>query len=226
MDVSLVRVAFVVAAAAGGVGLAAYAAGLAADPGRRLRARRAGCCGRGGRGGRPRHRPAAARRAAHVPRPRRVVLGRGRLAARADRERRRADLAAVDGRAGGAARRGRARPPSRSARRDRAGRRAAAQAQVAAEGRRTAAAVSRTGLGIALVVAAGFVFLQATGALGAARDVLLAVVAAVVVLGVIFAPWIVRLVRSLTQERPSGSARRSAPRSRPTSTTRCSRRSP
>jgi signal transduction histidine kinase len=71
----------------------------------------------------------------------------------------------------------------------------------AAEGRRAAVAISRTGLGIALVIAAGFVFLQATGALGAARDVLLAVVAAVVVLGVIFAPWIVRLVRSLTQER-------------------------
>ncbi len=70
-----------------------------------------------------------------------------------------------------------------------------------AEGRRTVAAISRTGLGIALVIAAGFVFLQATGALGAARDVLLAVIAAVVVLGVIFAPWIARLVRSLTQER-------------------------
>jgi phage shock protein PspC (stress-responsive transcriptional regulator) len=70
-----------------------------------------------------------------------------------------------------------------------------------AEGRRAVTAVSRTGLGIALVIAAGFVFLQATGALGAARDVLLAVIAAVVVLGVIFAPWIVRLVRSLTEER-------------------------
>jgi signal transduction histidine kinase len=75
------------------------------------------------------------------------------------------------------------------------------RAVAAAEGRRAAAAISRTGLGIALVLAAGFVFLQATGALGAARDVLLAVIAAVVVLGVIFAPWIVRLVRSLTQER-------------------------
>jgi signal transduction histidine kinase len=71
----------------------------------------------------------------------------------------------------------------------------------AAEGRRAAIAVSRTGLGILLVVAAGIVFLQTTGALSAARDVLLAVLAAVVVLGVIFAPWIVRLVRSLTQER-------------------------
>jgi len=70
-----------------------------------------------------------------------------------------------------------------------------------ADSRRAAAAISRTGIGIALVVAAGFVFLQATGALGAARDVLLALIAAVVVLGVIFAPWVVRLVRSLTQER-------------------------
>jgi signal transduction histidine kinase len=69
------------------------------------------------------------------------------------------------------------------------------------EGRRAAAAISRTGVGIVLVVAAGLVFLQATGALGAARDVLLAVVAVVVVLGVIFAPWVARLVRSLTQER-------------------------
>jgi signal transduction histidine kinase len=66
---------------------------------------------------------------------------------------------------------------------------------------RAAAAISRTGVGIALVVAAGFAFLQATGALSAARDVVLAVVAAVVVLGVIFAPWVVRLVRSLGEER-------------------------
>jgi signal transduction histidine kinase len=73
--------------------------------------------------------------------------------------------------------------------------------EIVNEGRRAVAAISRTGLGIALVVAAGFVFLQATGALGAARDVLFAVIAAVVVLGVIFAPWIVRLVRSLTEER-------------------------
>jgi signal transduction histidine kinase len=66
---------------------------------------------------------------------------------------------------------------------------------------RAAAAISRTGVGIALVIAAGFAFLQATGALSAARDVILAVVAVVVVLGVIFAPWILRLVRSLTEER-------------------------
>ena len=75
------------------------------------------------------------------------------------------------------------------------------QEVVAEEGRRAAIAVSRTGLGILLVVAAGIVFLQTTGALGAARDVLLAVIAAVVVLAVIFAPWVVRLLRSLTEER-------------------------
>ena len=66
---------------------------------------------------------------------------------------------------------------------------------------RAARAISRTGVGIALVIAAGFAFLQATGALSAARDVILAVIVVVVVLGVIFAPWIVRLVRSLTEER-------------------------
>ena len=64
-----------------------------------------------------------------------------------------------------------------------------------------AADVSRTGLGVALVIAAGFAFLQATGSLSAARDVLLAAVAVAVVLGVIFAPWVVRLVRSLGAER-------------------------
>jgi signal transduction histidine kinase len=69
------------------------------------------------------------------------------------------------------------------------------------ESGRTVAAISRTGIGIALVIAAGFAFLQASGALTAARDVLLAVLAVVVVLGVIFAPLIVRLVRSLTEER-------------------------
>jgi signal transduction histidine kinase len=71
----------------------------------------------------------------------------------------------------------------------------------AAEPGRTAAAVSRTGVGIALVIAAAFAFLHGTGALGAARDVLLALIAAVVVLAVIFAPWVVRLLRSLTEER-------------------------
>jgi signal transduction histidine kinase/phage shock protein PspC (stress-responsive transcriptional regulator) len=64
-----------------------------------------------------------------------------------------------------------------------------------------AGSMSRTGLGVALVVAAGVVFLSVTGALNAARDVLFAVLVAAVVLGVIFAPWVLRLVRSLGAER-------------------------
>jgi len=63
------------------------------------------------------------------------------------------------------------------------------------------AVASRTGLGVALVVAAGVAFLWATGSLSAARDVLLSVLVVAVVLGVIFGPWIVRLARSLTEER-------------------------
>jgi signal transduction histidine kinase/phage shock protein PspC (stress-responsive transcriptional regulator) len=62
-------------------------------------------------------------------------------------------------------------------------------------------AASRTGIGVALVIAAGIAFLSATGALSAARNVLLAVFVVAVVLGVIFGPWIVRLARSLTEER-------------------------
>jgi signal transduction histidine kinase len=64
-----------------------------------------------------------------------------------------------------------------------------------------AAVVSRTSLGIALVIAAGLAFLSATGALSAARDVVLSVLVVAVVLGVIFAPVVLRLGRSLTEER-------------------------
>jgi signal transduction histidine kinase len=60
---------------------------------------------------------------------------------------------------------------------------------------------TRTVLGVVLVVAAAIAFLQATGALGAIRDVLLAAIAVAVVLGVIFAPWVLRMTRSLTSER-------------------------
>jgi signal transduction histidine kinase len=77
----------------------------------------------------------------------------------------------------------------------------AAAATPVEEARRRAAVVSRSGVGAALVIAAGFVFLQATDALSAARDVLLAVIVVAVVLGVIFAPWVVRLARSLAAER-------------------------
>jgi signal transduction histidine kinase/phage shock protein PspC (stress-responsive transcriptional regulator) len=62
-------------------------------------------------------------------------------------------------------------------------------------------AASRTGIGVALVIAAGIAFLSSAGALSAARNVLLAVFVVAVVLGVIFGPWIVRLARSLTEER-------------------------
>jgi signal transduction histidine kinase/phage shock protein PspC (stress-responsive transcriptional regulator) len=61
--------------------------------------------------------------------------------------------------------------------------------------------VSRQGLGAALFVAAGLVFLQSTGALSAARDVILAAIVVAAVLALIFAPWTLRLARSLTVER-------------------------
>jgi signal transduction histidine kinase/phage shock protein PspC (stress-responsive transcriptional regulator) len=66
---------------------------------------------------------------------------------------------------------------------------------------RDPAVVSRVGVGVVLVIGAGIAFLQATGALAAAGDVALAAVVVAIALGVIFAPWIVRLVRSLTAER-------------------------
>ncbi len=61
--------------------------------------------------------------------------------------------------------------------------------------------VSRQGLGAALLVAAGLVFLQATGSLSAARDVVLAALVVTAVLALIFAPWTLRMARSLTVER-------------------------
>src|SRR3954454_2266092 len=66
---------------------------------------------------------------------------------------------------------------------------------------RRAAVVSRTSLGVALVLAAGAAFLYFTGALNAARDVVLAALAVAVALGVIFAPFIARLVGELAEER-------------------------
>jgi signal transduction histidine kinase len=61
--------------------------------------------------------------------------------------------------------------------------------------------LSRSGVGAALVIAAGVFFLYSTGALTAARDAVLAALVVAVVLGIIFAPWMVRLVRSLSSER-------------------------
>ncbi|HEU4978164.1 MAG TPA: PspC domain-containing protein [Solirubrobacteraceae bacterium] len=69
--------------------------------------------------------------------------------------------------------------------------------------RRRASAVTRTVVGVALVAAAGVAFLQGTGSLSAARDVVLAVVVVAVGLSIVFAPWILRLWRSLEAERAS-----------------------
>jgi signal transduction histidine kinase len=198
VDPSLVRLAFVIAAAAGGVGVAAYLLGWLVIPAGDARPARVRI-----RTGRAAVEVALgtaflllavllAFRALGIwfsdaiVWPLVLIAGGGALIWRQSMGgAREADAPPA---AGAAQPAGAVQPPTR---RDRA----------VTEGRRAVVAVSRTGLGIALVVAAGVVFLQATGALGAARDVLLGIVAVVVVLGVIFAPWVVRLVRSLTQER-------------------------
>jgi signal transduction histidine kinase len=62
-------------------------------------------------------------------------------------------------------------------------------------------AAGRALVGVALVVGGGLVFLWLNNALQPARDVLLAVVVVVIALTLILAPWWVRLVRGLTEER-------------------------
>ena len=61
--------------------------------------------------------------------------------------------------------------------------------------------VSRTGLGVALVLAAAFVFIRGTNLIGTALDALVIALVVALALAVIFAPWIVRLLRSLDTER-------------------------
>ena len=61
--------------------------------------------------------------------------------------------------------------------------------------------LSLVALGATLVIGAGFVFLWLNDALVAARDVVLAVGVVVVALGLILAPWWLRLVRGLDDER-------------------------
>jgi signal transduction histidine kinase len=73
----------------------------------------------------------------------------------------------------------------------------------AARRARRTAVLSRNGLGVALVLAAGVVFLSLTGTLEAGRDVALAAVVVAVVLALILAPFVTRLVRSLAAERAS-----------------------
>jgi signal transduction histidine kinase len=77
----------------------------------------------------------------------------------------------------------------------------AAQATPAPRGESRPAVISRIGIGVTLVVAAAIVFLQFTGALAAATDVALAALVVAIAFGVIFAPWIVRLAKSLAAER-------------------------
>jgi signal transduction histidine kinase len=61
--------------------------------------------------------------------------------------------------------------------------------------------VSRTGIGVALVISAAIAFIQLTGAFAAFRDVAIGAIAVAVVLGAIFAPVAARLVQSLAAER-------------------------
>jgi signal transduction histidine kinase len=193
VDVSLVRLAFVVAAAAGGLGVAAYGLGWLLIP--------------AGDSGPARVRIPTGRAAVEV------ALGTGLLLVAVLLTFRELGVWFSDAvvwplvliAAGGALIWRQSMSEDGDAAREEPARPAAPTATETRpdvdDSRRAAVAISRTGVGITLVIAAGIVFLQATGALGAARDVLLAVIAAVVVLGVIFAPWVVRLVRSLTEER-------------------------
>jgi phage shock protein PspC (stress-responsive transcriptional regulator) len=64
-----------------------------------------------------------------------------------------------------------------------------------------AGALGRAALGAALVVGAAILFLQANDALGRFRDVALAVVVILIGLGLILAPWWLRLWRALSNER-------------------------
>ncbi|HVF76769.1 MAG TPA: PspC domain-containing protein [Solirubrobacteraceae bacterium] len=63
------------------------------------------------------------------------------------------------------------------------------------------AVISRIGIGVTLVLAAAIVFLQFSGALAAASDVALAALVVAIALVVIFAPFFVRLLTSLSIER-------------------------
>ena len=63
------------------------------------------------------------------------------------------------------------------------------------------AVISRIGIGVTLVVTAAIVFLQFSGALAAASDVALVALVVAIALVVIFAPFFVRLLTSLSIER-------------------------
>ena len=73
--------------------------------------------------------------------------------------------------------------------------------EAVAAGESRPAVISRIGIGVTLVIAAAIAFLQFTGALAAATDVALAALVVAIAFGVIFAPWFVRLAKSLAAER-------------------------
>lgn len=64
-----------------------------------------------------------------------------------------------------------------------------------------AAAYVRVGVGVVLLLLALVLFAARTGQVGMARDVLLTALLAVLGLGLVLAPWVVRLVGDLTSER-------------------------
>jgi signal transduction histidine kinase len=69
------------------------------------------------------------------------------------------------------------------------------------DGESRPAVISRIGIGVTLVITAAIVFLQFSGALAAASDVALAALVVAIALIVIFAPFFVRLLTSLSIER-------------------------
>jgi signal transduction histidine kinase/phage shock protein PspC (stress-responsive transcriptional regulator) len=81
------------------------------------------------------------------------------------------------------------------------GERAGADPGASAPAESRPAVISRIGIGVTLVIAAAIVFLGLSGALAAATDVVLAALVVAIALGVIFAPFFLRLARSLSAER-------------------------
>ena len=187
---------FVAAATAGGVGVAIYLLALGAAPGRAAPARRrCAACARAAARSRSRSAPALLLLASCSRCASSASGSPTRSSGRSCSSPRAAALLWRQSLGGGPARRAAparapGRAPRRAARRPRRPTRRRIEARLAHRPRRSRSSSPP-----------GLAFLQATGALSAARDVVLAAVAVAVVLGVIFAPWIVRLVRSLTAER-------------------------
>ena len=93
-----------------------------------------------------------------------------------------------------------------------------------AERRENLRSLYRGGFGVALIAGAALIVLSASGALSGAKDAVIVAVIVILALALFLAPFWWRLGRNLAAERASGSARRSAPRWPPTSTTPSCRR--